>query len=63
MKRSLKWLSLLLTGVLGVTVLSGCGKSNVANTASEAYVMDENLNPPGKFPVNRYSEECIGYRL
>lgn len=37
---------------LGATVLSGCGeKKNVATTTNEAYVMDENLNPPGEFPV------------
>ena len=52
MKKICKLLSFLLICTLGATVLSGCGeKKNVATTTNEAYVMDENLNPPGEFPV------------
>ena len=72
MKKICKLLSFLLICTLGATVLSGCGeKKNVATTTNEAYVMDENLNPPGEFPVckrknysdSRYSQRCISYRL
>ena len=53
MKKNYKLLSFLLMGALGVTALSGCGeKSKTATTTTnDAYVMDENLNKPGEFPV------------
>ncbi len=31
--------------------LAAAREKNVATTTNEAYVMDENLNPPGEFPV------------
>ena len=47
-------IALTLCCLLSVSMLAtGCGKSQTAvkNDADSSYVMDENLNPPGEFPI------------
>ncbi len=51
MKTVIKWMALLMALVISVTILGGCGDGNVSEVQEEKYVMDENLNPPGEFPV------------
>lgn len=47
-------IALTLCCLLSVSMLAtGCGKNQTAvkNDADSSYVMDENLNPPGEFPI------------